>query len=76
MTILASTASPAIYVFGGALLLAFGGLLASDYRGLGTRYVRITLPNSSADTVRRYRLWYGVAAVIGLLSLVSGILGS
>jgi len=69
-------AGPATYVILGAVLLAGGLVLVSNYRGLTQRYVGLALRSRgrSEASLARYRIWYGVVAALGLLMLVSGIL--
>jgi len=68
-----STAGPAFYIVSGALLVIFGTALALDLRGLGTRYIRLTLRNAGDHTIRRYRVWYAVVAFIGCLLVLAGL---
>lgn len=70
---LGTSASPNLYVALGAFLMLLGGLLATDFRGLGTRYIRLTLRNAPQTTVDRYRIWYGIVSAIGLVMFVSGL---
>jgi hypothetical protein len=74
----ASAAGPWAYIVLGAVLLVVGTALASDFRGLGTRYIQIGRPaqeipmKASEKLANRYRIRYGVAALVGLILIVSG----
>jgi hypothetical protein len=73
------TAGPGFYIVGGAALLCYGVLLGSDYRGWGTRYFLlfwkpVAMSPKRARWMKRYRrARYGVAVVVGLAMLVSGL---
>jgi hypothetical protein len=72
-------ASPWLYVFGGALLFVVGLIMASDYRGIATKYTQLLLPKLDTTTparsrlIKLYRILYGFAAVVGLGMFVSGV---
>ena len=79
MTILSASgvpAGPLFYVVGGFVLLIAGVVLATNFRGLAERYVRLGLPSRdrAEANVSRYRTYYGVGAAVGLVMLVSGLL--
>jgi hypothetical protein len=76
------TAGPDFYIIAGAVALVLGTLLASDYRGWGTRYTRYlslsprrtdVISPAAARRIKHNRFRYGLVAVVGLILLVSGI---
>jgi hypothetical protein len=74
-------AGPWVYVLLGLVLAASAGLLASNFHGLGEKYILLTARRDKmtdrqrARIVKRYRIVYGVACVLGVLMVVSGIAG-
>jgi hypothetical protein len=72
-------AGPGVYIVLGAVALVAGVLLAGNYRGVGTKYIRFTLRRADpispleARLIRRYRVIYAITAVLGLGMLLSGI---
>jgi hypothetical protein len=72
-------AGPLFYIVCGAILCVVGTILASDFRGIGTKYIHIALPKNQIEnesrksSITRYRVIYGIASAIGLVMLVSGI---
>jgi hypothetical protein len=73
------SAGPWFYIVCGAILSVVGGVLASDFRGIGTKYIQIALPKNQIESdsrkslIGRYRVMYGIAAIIGLGMIVSGV---
>ena len=76
------SAGPDFYIIAGAVALVLGTLLASDYRGWGTRYTRYlslsprrtdVISPAAARRIKHNRFRYGLVAVVGLILLVSGI---
>jgi hypothetical protein len=74
-----STAGPDFYIFAGAAALVLGTLLATDYRGWGTKYIQLALRRTDGSSpararlIRRNRFRFGLLAVVGLVLLVSGL---
>jgi len=68
------------YIVGGAFLLVFCSVLASDYRGFGSWWIQISLRKKDILTpermkfIKRYRVIYVIAAVLGALIMLSGLL--
>jgi hypothetical protein len=60
-------------------MFVVGLLLASNYRGLGNKWIEIALPKKGdldlerRRLIKRYRIYYGSASVLGGLMLVAGI---
>lgn len=82
MTIMIATsggAGPLIYIVLGAVLSVVGTILASDFRGIGSKYIQIALPKNQIDSdsrsslITRYRVMYGIAVAVGLGMIISGI---
>jgi hypothetical protein len=73
------TAGPDAYIILGAIALVTGTILAANYRGVGTKYIRFTLRRTDpispleARLIKRYRFIYAITAVIGLGMILSGI---
>jgi hypothetical protein len=74
------TAGPGVYIVLGAVALVLGTLLATDYRGWGTKYILLGFRRTAvispgrARFIRRHRVRYGIGAVVGLFMLVFGLL--
>jgi hypothetical protein len=82
MTMMIATsggAGPLIYIVLGAVLSVVGTILASDLRGIGSKYIQIALPKNQIDSdsrsslITRYRVMYGIAVAVGLGMIISGI---
>jgi hypothetical protein len=71
--VVATTAGPDFYVVAGLVLLCFGILQGTNFRGFGARRIRIGIPNASDKTVRRYAVRGWAVAALGLALLVVGL---
>jgi hypothetical protein len=73
------TAGPVFYIVAGIFLLLVTSFLASNYKGLGAKWIQLALPKRDdldprrKRLIKRYRIYYGIAAVLGLLMIISGI---
>jgi hypothetical protein len=72
-------AGPVFFIVVGVFMVLLGSFLASDYRGLASKYIQIALPKQRILSpgrkriVRNYRTFYAISAVIGVLMIVSGV---
>jgi hypothetical protein len=72
-------AGPWAFIILGAILAFMGALLASNFRGIGSKYIQLALSRQALMTdsrkklVQRYRAFYGLAAVLGCLLVISGV---
>ena len=79
LTAATGTVGSGAFIVLGAILFTAGTVFSSDFRGIGTRYIRLTLrktpeiTEAQARIIRRNRIYYGIGAGIGLLMLLAGI---
>jgi hypothetical protein len=75
-----SSSAALAYIVIGLLIAGFGLVLASNFRDITPKYLRKLLrtdepfSEKQLQTLRNFRVFYGVMAVLGIFVLISGLL--
>jgi hypothetical protein len=76
----ASSGATLAYIVIGLFIAVFGLMLASNFRDITPKYLRRLLrtdgpfTEKQLQTLRNFRVFYGVMAVLGIFVLISGLL--
>jgi hypothetical protein len=70
------------FVLIGLLLVVVGGVMSADFAGIGTKWRNVSMsfydrrsgPDGYEKNTRRFRFYYRVVTIFGLLLLIGGLL--